>query len=112
MKKELLTDGRAVEDRQALALHECASVLMRKFRIEPGLLAGSVYRCNGMPSSAITKGCAKYHPRRRRAAAKPRFDQDGVGVRRWEVRCGLPTIRELAATSGTVPANPPSRYTS
>ena len=43
MKKEPLTAGGAVEDRQALALHQCISVLMRKFRIEPGLLAGSVY---------------------------------------------------------------------
>jgi DNA-binding MarR family transcriptional regulator len=43
MKKEPLTQGGAVEGRQALALHECISVLMRKFRIEPGLLAGSVY---------------------------------------------------------------------
>ena len=43
MKKKVLTDGRAVEDRQALALHECISLLMRRFRIEPGLLAGSVY---------------------------------------------------------------------
>jgi DNA-binding MarR family transcriptional regulator len=43
MKKDLSTHGRAVEDRQALALHECISVLMQKFRIEPGLLAGSVY---------------------------------------------------------------------
>lgn len=33
----------AVEDRQALALHECIGVLMRDFRIEPGLLAGSIY---------------------------------------------------------------------
>lgn len=33
----------SVEDRQALALHECISALMRQFRIEPGLLAGSVY---------------------------------------------------------------------
>ena|SRR5467141_1915285 len=24
-----------------------------------------------------------------------RFDQDVVGVRRWSVRCGLPTIQEL-----------------
>lgn len=32
-----------MDDRQALALHECISILMRKFRIEPGLLAGSVY---------------------------------------------------------------------
>jgi DNA-binding MarR family transcriptional regulator len=43
MKKEPLTSGNAAEDRQALALHECISILMRKFRIEPGLLAGSVY---------------------------------------------------------------------
>jgi DNA-binding MarR family transcriptional regulator len=43
MKKESLTPGSVVENRQALALHECISVLMRKFRIEPGLLAGSVY---------------------------------------------------------------------
>jgi DNA-binding MarR family transcriptional regulator len=33
----------SVEDRQALALHGCISALMRQFRIEPGLLAGSVY---------------------------------------------------------------------
>ena len=31
------------EQRQALLLHECISALMRQFRIEPGLLAGSVY---------------------------------------------------------------------
>src|ERR1700730_17476163 len=43
MKKEPTPPGGAVEDRQALALHNCISVLMRKFRIEPGLLAGSVY---------------------------------------------------------------------
>jgi DNA-binding MarR family transcriptional regulator len=43
MKKEPLTQGSAAEDRQALVLHECISILMRKFRIEPGLLAGSVY---------------------------------------------------------------------
>jgi DNA-binding MarR family transcriptional regulator len=43
MKKEPLTPGSVVDDRQALALHECISILMRKFRIEPGLLAGSVY---------------------------------------------------------------------
>jgi DNA-binding MarR family transcriptional regulator len=43
MKKEPTPPGGAVEDRQAVALHLCISVLMRKFRIEPGLLAGSVY---------------------------------------------------------------------
>jgi DNA-binding MarR family transcriptional regulator len=43
MKKEPTPSGGAVEDRQALALHHCISLLMRKFRIEPGLLAGSVY---------------------------------------------------------------------
>lgn len=43
MKKEPAKPGRVVEERQALALHECISALMRKFRIEPGLLAGSVY---------------------------------------------------------------------
>jgi DNA-binding MarR family transcriptional regulator len=43
MKKELPTPDRAVENQQAVALHESISVLMRKFRIEPGLLAGSVY---------------------------------------------------------------------
>ena len=34
---------RDTEQRQALLLHECISALMRQFRIEPGLLAGSVY---------------------------------------------------------------------
>jgi DNA-binding MarR family transcriptional regulator len=43
MKKKIPVPNAAVEDAQALALHECISVLMRKFRIEPGLLAGSVY---------------------------------------------------------------------
>lgn len=33
----------AREERQALLLHECISALMRQFRIEPGLLAGSIY---------------------------------------------------------------------
>ncbi len=42
MKREPFTQG-VVEDRQALALHECIAVLMRDFRTEPGLLAGSVY---------------------------------------------------------------------
>lgn len=35
---------RAVPEAQALALHECIALLMREFRLEPGLLAGSVYR--------------------------------------------------------------------
>ena len=43
MKKELPTSDHAIENQQAVALHESISVLMRKFRIEPGLLAGSVY---------------------------------------------------------------------
>jgi DNA-binding MarR family transcriptional regulator len=34
---------RDTEKRQALLLHECISALMRQFRLEPGLLAGSVY---------------------------------------------------------------------
>ncbi len=42
MKREAFTLD-AVGDRQALALHECIAVLMRDFRIEPGMLAGSVY---------------------------------------------------------------------
>ena len=47
-------------------------------------------QCNGMlPPSAITKWCAKSHPRHRRAVAQRRFDQDVVGVRRWRVWCGL-----------------------
>jgi hypothetical protein len=51
-------------------------------------------QCNGMlPPLAITKGCAKSHPRRRRAVAQRGFDQDVVGVRHRRVRCGLPTIR-------------------
>ena len=43
MKKKPLTPGGAVEERQAVALHLCISVLMRKFRIEPGLLAGRAW---------------------------------------------------------------------
>ena len=34
---------RDIEEGQARLLHECISALMRQFRIEPGLLAGSVY---------------------------------------------------------------------
>lgn len=33
-----------VDARQALALHECIARMMREFRLEPGLLAASVYR--------------------------------------------------------------------
>jgi len=43
MKRKIPADGRAIQDEQAFALHECIGLLMRKFRIEPGLLAGSVY---------------------------------------------------------------------
>jgi DNA-binding MarR family transcriptional regulator len=43
MKKEAAKPGHVVAERQALALHECISALMLRFRIEPGLLAGSVY---------------------------------------------------------------------
>jgi len=35
--------NKSIEDRQALALHQVISALMREFRLEPGLLAGSVY---------------------------------------------------------------------
>src|ERR1700677_5318942 len=39
---------------------------------------------NGMPPpSAITKGCSKSHPRRRRAVPRLRFDMDDV---RFELR--------------------------
>jgi DNA-binding MarR family transcriptional regulator len=43
MKKELPSQASVVEERQAVALHNCISVLMRRFRIEPGMMAGSVY---------------------------------------------------------------------
>ena len=32
-----------VGDRQAVALHECVAVLLRQFKLEPGMLAGSGY---------------------------------------------------------------------
>jgi hypothetical protein len=35
-----------------------------------------------------------------------RFDQDVVGVRRWRVRCGLPTIRELCDENRVSVTNP------
>ena len=43
MKRESDLSVRGVEERQAVLLHQCVSALMREFRIEPGLLAGSVY---------------------------------------------------------------------
>ena len=43
MTRELSASPSTVEDRHALALHECIAILMRRFRIEPGLLAGSIY---------------------------------------------------------------------
>jgi DNA-binding MarR family transcriptional regulator len=33
----------AIDNQQAVSLHESIALLMRQFRIEPGLLAGSVY---------------------------------------------------------------------
>jgi DNA-binding MarR family transcriptional regulator len=42
-KKQVGARGESVDQKQALVLHQCISVLMRDFRIEPGLLAGSVY---------------------------------------------------------------------
>jgi hypothetical protein len=76
------------------AIKFCHPVKRYNVMLPPSATVIAAIRCNGMlPPSAITKGCAKYHPRRRRAAAKQRFDQDVVGVRRWRVRCGLPTIR-------------------
>jgi DNA-binding MarR family transcriptional regulator len=43
MKSKSKLIVRGVEDRQAVLLHQCISALMREFRIEPGLLAGSIY---------------------------------------------------------------------
>jgi hypothetical protein len=45
-------------------------------------------------TSAITKRCAKSHPRRRRAVPRLRFGQDDVRFELRGVRCGLPTIEE------------------
>jgi hypothetical protein len=45
-------------------------------------------------TSAITKGCAKSHPRRRRAVPRLRFGQDDVRFEFSGVRCGLPTIHQ------------------
>ena len=43
MKKRSTLHRIGVDDQQARSLHQSISVLMRQFRIEPGLLAGSVY---------------------------------------------------------------------
>jgi DNA-binding MarR family transcriptional regulator len=43
MKKQTQSRGAAVENQQARSLHQSIALLMRQFRIEPGLLAGSVY---------------------------------------------------------------------
>ena len=34
---------KAVSDRQAVSLHEAVGKIMRRFKLEPGMLAGSVY---------------------------------------------------------------------
>jgi DNA-binding MarR family transcriptional regulator len=34
---------RKVEDHQAITLHECIATLLRHFKLEPGVLAGSAY---------------------------------------------------------------------
>ena len=44
-----------------------------------------------LPPSAITKGCAKSHPRRRRSVPLLRFGQDDIRLELSRVRCGLPT---------------------
>jgi DNA-binding MarR family transcriptional regulator len=43
MKKRSPARDLAVGNQQAQSLHESIALLMRQFRIEPGLLAGSVY---------------------------------------------------------------------
>jgi DNA-binding MarR family transcriptional regulator len=43
MKKQTPSRGTAIENQQARTLHVSIALLMRQFRIEPGLLAGSVY---------------------------------------------------------------------
>jgi hypothetical protein len=46
-------------------------------------------QCKGMlPPSAITKGCAESHPRRRRAVPRFRFGQDDVWFELRRVRFG------------------------
>jgi DNA-binding MarR family transcriptional regulator len=43
LKKRVPSPRNAVENQQAVSLHESIALLMRQFRIEPGLLAGSIY---------------------------------------------------------------------
>ena len=43
LKKRAPSHRNAVDNQQAVSLHESIALLMRQFRIEPGLLAGSVY---------------------------------------------------------------------
>ena len=43
MKKQAPSRRNTVDNQQALSLHESIALMMRQFRIEPGLLAGSVY---------------------------------------------------------------------
>ena len=41
--KPALSRTKRVNDRQAIALHEAIDKIMRRFKLEPGMLAGSVY---------------------------------------------------------------------
>jgi DNA-binding MarR family transcriptional regulator len=43
MKKPAPRRAAAIDNQQAVSLHQSIALLMRQFRIEPGLLAGSVY---------------------------------------------------------------------
>jgi DNA-binding MarR family transcriptional regulator len=41
--KPALSRTKPVDDRQAIALHEAVDKIMRRFKLEPGVLAGSAY---------------------------------------------------------------------
>jgi DNA-binding MarR family transcriptional regulator len=41
--KKAAPQPRKVDDRQAITLHECIATLLRQFKLEPGILAGSAY---------------------------------------------------------------------
>jgi DNA-binding MarR family transcriptional regulator len=41
--KSAPAESRRVEDRQAIMLHERVAAMLRQFRLEPGMLAGSAY---------------------------------------------------------------------
>jgi hypothetical protein len=41
--KRAAAQPRKVEDHQAITLHECIAALLRQFKLEPGVLAGSAY---------------------------------------------------------------------